>query len=44
MSEVLNMPMGGILPNNNKTLKLSAKTAEVKIDQLDVYELNSIWK
>ena len=38
------MPMGGILPKNNKKLKLSAKTAEVKIEQLDIYELKSIWK
>lgn len=38
------MPIGGILPKNNKTLELSAKTAEVKIDQLEIYELNSIWK
>jgi len=38
------MPMGGILPKNNKTLKLLAKTAEVKIEQLDIYELKSVWK
>jgi len=38
------MPMGGVLPEDNKTLELSAKVAEVKVDLLEIYELNSIWK
>jgi len=38
------MPIAGILPEDNKTLKLSAKTAGIKVDLLEIYELNSIWK
>jgi len=38
------MPMGGVLPEDNKKLELWANTAEVTVDLLDIYELNSIWK
>jgi len=36
------MPIGGVLPEDNKTLELSAKTAKVKVGLLEIYELNSI--
>jgi len=38
------MPRGGRLDENNKKLKLSAKTGDVKVDLLEIYKLKSIWK
>ena len=38
------MPIGKILPEDNKKLELFSKGGEVKIGLLEVYELNSIWK
>ena len=38
------MPMGGVLPEDNKTLELFSKTGELKVALLEIYELNSIWK
>jgi len=37
------MPMGQILPEANKALELFSRGGEVKVDQLDIYELKSIW-
>ncbi|MHC4518008.1 MAG: glycoside hydrolase family 32 protein, partial [Planctomycetota bacterium] len=37
------MPMGKILPEENKTLELFTKGGEVKVALLVIYELNSIW-
>jgi hypothetical protein len=37
------MPMGQILPAENKTLDLFGAGVAVKLDRLDVYELESIW-
>ncbi len=38
------MPIGGRLDENNKKLKLSAKTGDVKVELLEIYELKSAWK
>jgi sucrose-6-phosphate hydrolase SacC (GH32 family) len=38
------MPMGGVLPEDNKKIELFSKTTEVKVALLEIYELNSIWK
>ena len=38
------MPIGKSLPEDNLSLGLFARTGEVMIDLLEVFELNSIWK
>ena len=38
------MPIGGILPEDNKTLELFARDGDVKTGLLEIFELNSIWK
>jgi fructan beta-fructosidase len=37
------MPIGQILPEENKTLELFTRGGNVKVDLLEIYELNSIW-
>jgi len=38
------MPMGVILPGENKTISISAKGGAAKIRSLNVYELRSAWR
>ncbi len=38
------MPMGTILPDDNRTLELFSKNGSTGIDSLEVYELRSAWK
>jgi len=38
------MPMGGILPEDNKTLGVFTKGGNTAIESLEVYELRSAWK
>ena len=38
------MPVGKILPNDNKTIELFTKGAITNIKSIEVYELNSAWK
>jgi fructan beta-fructosidase len=38
------MPIGGILPEENKSLELFSRQGKVRIDSLEVFELASAWK
>ena len=38
------MPIGGILPEDNKSIKLFTKGGKTKVQALEVYELNSAWR
>ncbi len=38
------MPIGGILPDDNKTLELFSKDGSTKVDSLEIYELRSAWE
>jgi sucrose-6-phosphate hydrolase SacC (GH32 family) len=38
------MPIGGILPENDKSVKLFSEGGTTKLETLDVWELHSIWR
>ena len=41
---VMYMPMGMILPDDNKSLELFVKNGEIHLNTLNVFELKPIWK
>jgi len=38
------MPIGGILPEDDKSVKLFSEGGTTNLEKLDVWELNSIWR
>lgn len=38
------MPIGGILPEDNRTIEIFTKAGSTKIDSLELYELRSAWE
>jgi fructan beta-fructosidase len=38
------MPIGGILPEDDKSIKLFSEDGTTRLEKLDVWELNSIWR
>jgi sucrose-6-phosphate hydrolase SacC (GH32 family) len=38
------MPIGQVLPEDNKSIELFTKGGKTQVEDLEVYELNSVWK
>jgi sucrose-6-phosphate hydrolase SacC (GH32 family) len=38
------MPIGQILPEDNKSIELFTKGGKTQVEDIEVYELNSAWK
>jgi sucrose-6-phosphate hydrolase SacC (GH32 family) len=38
------MPIGGILPEDDKSIKLFSEGGTTNLETLDVWELRSIWR
>jgi fructan beta-fructosidase len=38
------MPIGQILPEDNKSIELFTKGGKTQVEGIEVYELNSAWK
>ncbi len=38
------MPIGGILPEDDKSTKLFSEGGMIQLEKIDIWELNSIWR